>query len=239
MLNPAALRRLWPLALGAFLAGLVAAGVVVAAIRLPKPPAQQLAGELYAGRLPPGATVGQTFVARYGRVIAVDLWLGAVDRAATEPLTLHLKRSPQAADDLVSVPLVALPGGDYYHAHFPPTPTGMGETLYFYVTAPAAPGHGPFVVWGSAEEGYADGAAISDAPLDPRLRDLTFRVYYGPTLRQHLWGLAVHAAAGKPGLAGVPGLYLGLLLVYLALLAALGWLIGAGRWAAPDPAAPR
>ena len=232
-------RRLWPVALAGLLAGLVAAGVLLAAIRVPKPASGQLAGEFFAGQLPPGAAVGQTFVARYGRVIAVDLWLGEAVQPEAGPLRLHVKRSPLDTEDLVSAPLEAVPGGGYYHARFPPTPTGMGEPLYFYVTAPASAEARPLAVWGTAEDGYAEGAAVSEAPLDPRLRDLTFRVYYGPTLRQHLWGLVVQVAAGKPGLAGAPGLYLGLALLYVALLAVLGWLIGSGRWAADDPAAPR
>ncbi len=230
--RPAArLLRAWPLAFGAALAGLVLAWTLWAGLRPSQPPTEQLQYDLVAGELVPGATLGQTFVARYGRVRRVDVMLTSYARRLSGPLIFHLKRSPEAAEDLRTVTIdAAQVKDDVFHTfEFPPAPNGLGERLYFSLEAPAAvPGYA-VTAWGSSADAYPGGQAVTTEPLDPRLQDLTFRVVYAPTAPQALAILLERVTDQKPGVFGAPAWYVALGLTYLALLIGLGWLVASTR----------
>ncbi len=226
------LRRGGPLAFGVALAGLVMALALAAGQRLSPPPAtEQLQSDLVAGELVPGVTLGQTFVARYGRVRRVDVMLTTYARRLSGPLIFHLKRSPDAAADLRTVTIdAAQVQDDVFHAfEFPPAPNGRGDTLYFSLEAPdAVPGYA-ITAWGAATDAYPGGQAVTTEPLDPRLQDLTFRVVYAPTGPQGLAILLERVTDQKPGIFGAPAWYVALGLAYLALLIGMGWLVASTR----------
>jgi hypothetical protein len=62
-------------------------------------------------------------------------------------------------------------------------------------------------VLAESQDVYADGQAVTIGPLDTRVKDLRFRVYYQPNVVQALAGLADRLATGRPGLAGSPAFY--------------------------------
>jgi alpha-L-rhamnosidase len=170
-------------------------------------------------RLEAGHPVGQTFVARHGGLNGVEIWLepGQLDRGTIQ---LHLKASPQAENDWVTValPLAQVKGPGFYRFSFPPRRDSHGKYFYAFLEIDGDTqchrmdcirvGAGPGDV-------YLDGALYYDhEPLDAQM---TFRLVYAPgVIVLDLIGTAIRG--------------LGLLAVSGLLYIVPGWALLAWLW---------
>jgi len=82
--------------------------------------------------------IGQTFVARRDNLHRVDVLVSTYDRRNTRDVIFHLKESPTASDDLVTVCLNAslLTNDDYAHFIFEPQVGSSGKSFYFCIESP-------------------------------------------------------------------------------------------------------
>jgi hypothetical protein len=172
------------------------------------------------GELLPSAIAGQTFVAEYSGLSRIQVLLATYARSNTGPLTFHLRSSPDAQEDLVTLAFDAADVVDntYYAFEFPPIRGSAGRSFYFCLeAAQAAPGNA-VTAWGSTEDVYPDGEAVLQGLEGNGVRDLTFRLGYNPPLWQRVSILAQRLTANKPSVWGDVRLYAVLTAVYAVLL---------------------
>jgi hypothetical protein len=138
-------------------------------------PGQGMVGEVQAGSLAPGRTVGQTFVAHHAGLVGVDFWL---EPANTVPvtITLRLRAEPGATSDLASTAVRLPPGAGpgYYRFAFTVQPRSHGAYYYALMEARETS-----VLLPLAEgPDYLNGAAYeNEQPLDAQA---AFRLVYAP-----------------------------------------------------------
>ena len=176
-----------------------------------------------AGELVAGATVGQTFVARYGGLQRVEMRLAGCEPHQSGPLIFHLRPSPHAADDLVTLHLdmADVHGDGYFAFGFPPLRGSAGQRLYFYLEAPQSTAGHAIGVWGVTQDTYADGEAVLEGLGQSGVRDLAFRLSYDPSPSERIGVALDRLAANKPLAWGDRRLYVVLAAAHLALLCAL------------------
>lgn len=187
----------------------------------------QFAWDMVAGELIRGTTVGQTFVADETGVYRIDVLLAAYSRGNSGPIIFHLKSSPAATSDWVTLRIDAAHVRDnaFQTFEFKPLPNAKGESLYFYFEAPEALPGNAITVWANSQDEYTTGQAVALLPLDQRVKDLAFRVYYQSDARQKFRDVLGRMAADRPGIFGTRAWYLTLGLLYLGQLFYLGWLL--------------
>lgn len=189
----------------------------------------QFAWDMVAGELIRGTTVGQTFIADDTGVYRVDVLLATYARRNSGPIIFHLRSSPADIRDWVTLHIEAARVRDnaFQTFEFKPLPNAKGESLYFYLEAPEAQSGNAITVLANSQDEYTAGQAVALLPLNQRMKDLAFRVYYQSDARQKFRDVLNRMAADRPGLFGTRAWYLTLGLLYLALLFCLGWLLGA------------
>src|SRR5438067_680253 len=91
------------------------------------PDATTVVGEMAAGR-----RIGQTFVATYSGLSAIDLYTATYARPNTGTLVLHVRADAHAVTDLATVrrPVAAIPNNAWLTLAFSPLPTPAGTPLY-------------------------------------------------------------------------------------------------------------
>jgi hypothetical protein len=203
-------------------------GPIVALGQLARQPHGSSVTDRIAGELGGPATIGQTIVTDDEGLYRVEVWLNN-PRPASASLWFHLKTSPTATDELVTLnqPLAATPASGFYAFEFEPLAGASGASLYFYLEAAQADPASVIQVGGAGTDTYPAGRAVLvnvQGPAD--VQDLTFRLYYRPGLGRAVETLITRLAANKPGLLGQPAWYIFLGITYLVLLGALGWRLG-------------
>jgi len=203
-------------------------GPIAAVVQLARQPHGISVTDRIAGELGGPATIGQTIVTDDEGLYRVEVWLNN-PRPANSSLGFHLKTSPTATDELVTLnqPLAATPASGFYAFEFEPLGGASGAPLYFYLEATQADSASVIQVGGVGADTYPAGRAVLvnvSGPAD--VQDLTFRLYYRPGLGRVFETLITRLAANKPGLLGQPAWYIFLGIIYLLLLGALGWRLG-------------
>lgn len=172
-------------------------------------------GEIYGQH-----TAGQTFVARWGGLSGVDVFLATYARENTQPLILHLRESPDRSDDLGAVTVAASDVADnaYQTFSFAPQTESTGRRYYVLLESPTSRPGDAVTAWLGPADGFVDGALyVAGEPADGQL---VFRLRYDPV--QLVVSLFREVAQTIP---------MGIALVSLLLvpgLAALVWLQPAG-----------
>ena len=182
----------------------------------------QLAADGTSRQLAAGNRVGQTFQVEQVGLYQIDVDLGSLPNRAIGPLVLHVTAQPFAGPDLAQVtrdgaqPLTA----GFAAFEFAPLTAPAGQTLAFWLEAPAMPPGSALTVRGASRDAYPGGQALFDPlPAAGGLRDLAFKLYYRAGLLQALPVLLARQAAGRPGIFGWPALYWAIL---------LAWVLGLG-----------
>ncbi|MFQ5855610.1 MAG: DUF6541 family protein [Anaerolineae bacterium] len=156
-----------------------------------QPRHSQPAGEIWGEQ-----TVGQTFVAQKNGLNRVDVFLATYARDNTGPVTFHLRESPAAGQDLVTIQFDARDVQDnaYQTFTFPPQRNSQNRSYFFFLEAPAAKPGNAITVWASPTDTYSQGQAYLAS--QPHPGDLAFRTYAEYSITQigrDLWrGLRRH-----------------------------------------------
>ena len=132
--------------------------------------------------LKPGSTIGQTFVANFAGLNGVELALSQTkeqdNQTATGILTLHLRTSPTAEEDIAtaSFPLSQVPKSGFYRFIFTPQKDSLQKYYYFSLEVQ---GGFPIEVGRAPREVYLDGSSYrNENPYDES--QLTFLLDYEP-----------------------------------------------------------
>jgi len=111
-----------------------------------------------------GASVGQTFRARFDGLCRVDVVLHRASGAPGDRVVLRLKADPVAEDDIAAatVQCYEIIDGEWTTFRFPPVPASAGRRFYARLECPGAkPGNGPAVALCRADV-FAGGRAYRD-----------------------------------------------------------------------------
>jgi hypothetical protein len=192
-------------------------------------PHGQFGSDMVVGELIGGTVVGQTFVAEAEGLYRVDVLLATYARRNSGPIIFHLRPSPAATTDLVTLQIDAAQVHDntFHPFEFEPLSNVKGESFYFYLEAPEARPGNAISVWASSQDNYALGQAVALWPLSDRAQDLAFSGYYRTSTWRAFRATLDRLTVDKPGLFGARGWYVALGGIYLALLFWLGWSLGA------------
>jgi hypothetical protein len=124
-----------------------------------------------------GESYGQSFVSTRDNLYRIDLGTATYARVNAAPVIFHLKSSPEASTDIVSI---TLPGAEIQNERptsieFPPLPDSRGQSYYFSIESPeGAPGDA-ITVYANANDQYPDGEAYRNGQAVPG--DLAFTAY--------------------------------------------------------------
>lgn len=124
-----------------------------------------------------GETFGQSFVCMRDNLYRIDLGTATYARTNSAPLIFHLKSSPGASTDILSV---TLPGPEIQNERptsivFRPLPDSRGRSYFFYIESPEATPGNAITVYANAHDQYPDGTAYRNGqPVDG---DLAFTAY--------------------------------------------------------------
>jgi hypothetical protein len=139
----------------------------------------QLAGPRFQDlTLQPGATVGQTFVARRAGLAGLEVYL-IPDQAGDGELRLHLRGGPQSVVDLAAarLPLAAVTQPGFYRFSFAPQGDSQSHSYYALLELN---GPGRVAVGQAPADSYLDGALYQNgSPSDVQLASrLIFDIPY-------------------------------------------------------------
>jgi hypothetical protein len=104
---------------------------------------------------------GQSFVCTLDNLYRIDLSTATYDRRNSSLVIFHLKDSPEASTDLISI---TLSGSDIQNERptsfvFPPLPDSKGRLFYFYIESPDATPGNAITVYANEFDQYPDGVA--------------------------------------------------------------------------------
>jgi hypothetical protein len=191
-----------------------------------QPQATQTTGEILAGK-----AVGQSFVAEYAGLSAIEVKIATNSHSQISSLIFHL-RTDKNSEDLITLQVLApdIKNGAYHIFDFPKIHRSAGQKFYFYIESPEREGYETIEVWGSEQNTYDNGKALLDDQPTQRIQDLTFRATYEPALRGRLGLLIARLSLSKPLLWGNETTYAYLIVSYgVALHLAIVYLVRQSR----------
>jgi hypothetical protein len=160
------------------------------------------------GQLVGGETAGQTFLARYNHLYRIDLFMSTYARPNTQPIVFHLKKAPDAPDEIFQLSFNAGEVKDYaYHSFtFPPVPDSAGQTYYFYLESPSSVEGDALSIWLQPHDLYPQGTMFRNGV--PAIGDLRFQAYYQGSYKDKVAALLDRLVANKPSIWGEKWLYI-------------------------------
>jgi hypothetical protein len=124
-----------------------------------------------------GETFGQSFVCTREDLYRIDLGTATYGRTNSASVVFHLKSSPEAGTDIVSI---TLPGPEIQNEcptsiEFPPLTDSQGKSFFFYIESPEGTPGDAITVYANAQDQYADGSAYRNGQAVSG--DLAFTAY--------------------------------------------------------------
>jgi len=180
-------------------------------------PAPRATTDLVLLPLSPGATLGQTLVARHAGLVSIVIYL-VPDAPGDGAVRLRLLSGPQDSREgvVATLPVRAIGAPGFYAFGFPPQADSNQREYYFTLDIA---GEGWVRVGTTTGDAYLDGALYRDAePLDAQM---SFELVY--SRRWMLWELL-----------GETFSWLGILIVVFFLFVMPGWVLLAFMWSGWD-----
>jgi hypothetical protein len=124
-----------------------------------------------------GETFGQSFVCTREDLYRIDLGTATYGRTNSASVVFHLKSSPEADTDIVSI---TLPGPEIHNERptsigFPPLPDSAGQSYFFFIESPGGTPGNAITVYANAHDRYLDGTAYRNGQTVAG--DLVFTAY--------------------------------------------------------------
>ena len=174
------------------------------------------------GELVASSRVCQTFVAEYPGLSRIEVILLDYGRQNTGPFFFHLRSTPDARRDMVTLTHDAssVKNHDYHVFAFPPLADSAGRSYSFCLEAPSAELQNSITALGTLADVYPAGEAIFYEMWGRRagVHDLDFRLGYTLSFSQKLAALSDRLTAYKPFLCGDGRFYAWLVATCLVLL---------------------
>jgi len=134
--------------------------------------------ELPVGEIVGGVEQGQSFHAHGEGLDQVCLILATYRRVNDRDLIFHLKESPTASQDLVTLTVNGreIKDNSWYSFRFSPIEDSGGRTFYFSLESPQSTPGNAITIWASQADAYAEGFRYENGKV--REGDLVFNLSY-------------------------------------------------------------
>lgn len=182
-------------------------------------PVGQPIADTPAGEIRGSITIGQLFTAPYNGLYRIDVSMATYARENTHDVFFHLRSSPQAEHDLVTITVNAreIEDNQFRPCIFEPIRDSAGKSYYFFFDSPDSLPGDAITVWGTIKELYPEGQLYRNHQAAGG--DLVFLIYYRPSTLDKVDILLDRLTANKPLFWGDRRFYLLLALLCMALLA--------------------
>jgi hypothetical protein len=173
------------------------------------------------GEIRGGQTVGQTFRAPYNGLYRIEVSLADYGRLNTGPVNFRLGTSPDALGWVIvqTFPAETVRRDVTRVFDFDPLADSAGKDYYFQLDAPEAVPGNAITAYIRPSAPYQDGTAYWTG--QPVQSDLVFSLYFKVSLWERIKILLQQMTENKPLFWGDWRFYVGMALLYGALLAAL------------------
>jgi hypothetical protein len=136
------------------------------------------AGTQYFEEIQGNITVGQTFLAPYSNLEAIEIGFGTYKRVNTKEVIFHLRSAPSSSTDIYTINLSAdkIRNYDFHRFSFDPIKDSKGRSFYFFIESPnSTPGNAITICY-NKEDAYKEGQAYENGL--PLTGDLAFRTLF-------------------------------------------------------------
>ena len=167
-------------------------------------------GEIY------GETkIGQTFVAQYNNLMAIEVLLATYNRKNTGDFIFHLKKGADSQEDSFTYKgnISQVKDNKYFRFRFPKIKEAKGKKFYFYLEAPQSRPGNAITIWANSEDLYKQGKKIVNGT--PAKGDLVFKTIYDLGLKGNLATFLGEITQNKPSPLNKKAFYVGLILLFV------------------------
>jgi len=130
-------------------------------------------GEIYGN-----IKIGQTFVAEYNNLSAIEVLLATYNRENTGDFIFHLKSDVKRKEDIYSFKgdMRKVQNNEFFRFSFPKIGNSKKKKYLFYFEAPQAQPDNAITIWSNTEDLYKDGEKIINGAASQG--DLVFKTEY-------------------------------------------------------------
>ncbi len=168
-------------------------------------------GEIYGPK-----KVGQTFMAQYDHLAAIEVLIGTYKRKNSGELIFHLKEQGNSTGDLYQnrVDMLKIKDNRYHRFVFPRIKGSQEKKYYFYLEAPNARPGNAITIWSNDQEDkYREGVKIiNDQELEG---DLAFKTVYAVGLGEKIGIFLREITSNKPSPLNKKSFYVGLIILFV------------------------
>lgn len=138
----------------------------------------QEANTQIVGEITGNVTVGQTFLAPYSNLHAIEILLATYNRVNTGGVVFHLRSTPLSTVDLYSInmPVDKIKNNKFCLFSFDPIKDSKGRSFYFFIDSPNSTPGNAITIWYNKKDAYSDGQAYENGL--PLSGDLAFRAHF-------------------------------------------------------------
>jgi len=138
-------------------------------------------GEIYGDR-----KIGQTFLAEYNNLSAIEVLLATYKRKNSGELIFHLKNDVSSKEDLFNYKgdINKVKDNKYFNFEFPKIKGSKGKKFYFYLEAPKSQPGNAITIWSNFKDSYKEGEKIVNGAVSEG--DLVFKTAYDTGLKNNL-----------------------------------------------------
>lgn len=174
-----------------------------------------------AGEITGETKIGQTFVARYKNLTAIEVLLATYDRKNTGEFIFHLKNDPSSKEDLFHYKgdISKLKDNTYFRFSFPGISTSKAKEFFFYLEAPQSRPGNAITIWSNSEDDYREGEKIVNGGHSKG--DLVFKTVYDLGLRGNFGVFLNEITQNKPWPLNKKSFYMALILLFVLSCALL------------------
>lgn len=171
------------------------------------------AGEIYGN-----IKIGQTFIADYDHLSAVDVLLATYNRKNTGEFIFHLKNDVSSERDLFHYrgDIGKVQDNRYFHFQFPKIKNSKGTKFYFYLESPQSQPGNAISIWSNTQDlyrEYREGEKIVNGNVSRG--DLAFKTTYDLGLKNSLTLFLEEITKNKPFPLNRKSFYTILILVFV------------------------
>jgi hypothetical protein len=216
-------RRL--LILGLTAVWLVAIALVIASSvdAISIPPWGNAMGDERSAEVAGDTQIGQRFTAPFPGLYRIEVALDPSAVHGAHQLTFHLETDLSVAEDYWTETFSTkdVQDGTPYYFEFPPIHNSAEQTYYFYLES-ASSTSGDAIAIRYSSDAILDGASalVNGQPVKGSLQ---FHTYYNPRTWDKIDLLLTRIAESRPYLFGIKGLYVGLTVAYVIIVAVFLW----------------
>jgi len=138
-------------------------------------------GEIYGDR-----KIGQTFVAEYDNLSAIEILLATYNRWNSGEFFFHLRSEVKSKEDIISydISMLTVQNNEFFRFSFPKIKNSKKKRYFFYLDSPRSKPGNAITIWSNTEDLYKEGEKIVNGVASSG--DLVFKTEYEIGLRLSL-----------------------------------------------------